>query len=128
MIDNYSVISMLEFSKASIKNTGEVSGSFEMMKTLVYQKHWWTHYFYLLISCFPVFVLYYTLFVSKLVPRIVSGFGVLAVILMFIQVISVIFKQSISMNMLLPIALIQLVFPVWLLFKGLKSSAIETHQ
>lgn len=127
MIDNYSVLSMLEFSKVFIKKTDEVSSSIKMMETLLFQKHIWTHYFYLLISCFPVFVLYYTLFISKLVPRILSAFGILAVIFMFVQIISVIFKQGISMNMLLPIALIQLVFPVWLLLKGLKSSEIVMH-
>jgi hypothetical protein len=79
-IDNYSVISMLEFSKVSVKSATEFSSIFEMMKVLVYKQHIWTHYFYLLISCFPVFVLFYTLYVSKLVARILSGFGIFAVI------------------------------------------------
>jgi hypothetical protein len=122
MIDNYSVVSMLEFSKAFIKNTDKGSSSIQMMQTVLFQKHIWTHYFYLLTSCFPVFVLYATLYVSKLVPRTLSGFGIIAVILMFIQIIGTIFGQSIGSNMLLPIALIQFIFPFWLLFKGLNSS------
>ncbi|MGK0325538.1 MAG: hypothetical protein ACJA1D_000879 [Polaribacter sp.] len=125
MIDNYSVLSMLEFSKASVNNINEASNSLKMMETVIYQKHIWTHYFYLLISCFPVFVLYTTLFVSKLVPRVLSGFGVFAVILMFIQILGTIFGQSMSLNMLLPIGLIQLIFPFWLMIKGLKSSKLE---
>jgi hypothetical protein len=125
MIDNHNVLGMLEFSKAFAKNTDEVSNSLNIMKTVIAEKHLWTHYFYLLISCFSVFVLYYTLFVSKLVPRILSGFGLFAVLLMFIQVIATIFNQSISMDMMLPMALIQLVFPIWLIFKGLKSPKLE---
>lgn len=125
MIDNHNVLEMSEFSKAFAKNTDNASNSLNIMKTVIAQKHLWTHYFYLLVSCFSVFVLYYTLFVSKLVPRILSGFGVLAVLFMFIQVLATIFKQSISMDMMIPIALIQFIFPIWLIFKGLKTEIIE---
>lgn len=125
MIDNYGVISMLEFSKEYVKNTADVSNSLKIMGAVLSQNHWWTHHFYLLISCFPVFVLYYILFVSKLIPRFLSVFGVIAVVLMFIQVLASIFGHSISMDMLLPIALIQLTLPIYLIFKGLKSSELE---
>ena len=118
MIDNVSVLSMLELSKEYV-NENQSSGTLE---TLVYKKHWWTHYFYLLISCFPVFVLYYALYLSKLVPRIISVFGIIAIILMFIEELSSIFGHGISMNMLLPIGLIQLILPVWLIIKGFNSS------
>jgi len=125
MIDNVSVISMLELSKEYLKNGSD--NSFKILETLVSEKHWWTHYFYLLISCFPVFVLYYTLCLSKLVPRIISIFGIIAVVLMFIEELFSIFGNSISMNMLLPIGLIQLILPLWLIFKGLNSPILETE-
>jgi hypothetical protein len=125
-IDNYSVVSMLEFSKASVKNSTELSSVFEMMKTLIYRQHIWTHYFYLLISCLPVFVLFYTLYVSKLVPRVLSGFGLFAVIMMLIHVLGTFFGEKISTNMMIPIALIQLVFPIWLLFKGMKELELKS--
>lgn len=121
MIDNHNVLEMLEFSKILAKNTDETSVSLGVMKTVISEKHWWSHYFYLLVSCFSVTTLYLTLFVSKLVPRILSGFGLFAVLLMFIQVIATMYKQSISMDMMIPMALIQLVFPIWLIFKGLKT-------
>lgn len=125
MIDNHNVLEMLEFSRAFAKNTDETYNSINIMKTVIAKKHLWTHYFYLLVSCFSVFALYYTLFVSKLVPRILSSFGLFSVLLMFIQVMAIIFKQSISMDMMIPIALIQLVFPIWLIFKGLYTSKPE---
>ena len=114
---------MLELSREYAKNGS--SDSLQLMGTLIYEKHWWTHYFYLLISCFPVFVLYYTLYISKLVPRIISIFGIIAVILMFTEELLSFFGQGISMNMLLPIALIQLILPIWLIYKGLNSSLLE---
>jgi hypothetical protein len=123
MIDNVSVVSMLELSNEYVKNGND--SSVKILETLVYQRHRWTHYFYLLISCFPVFILYYTLYLSKLVPRIISIFGIFAVILMFIEELLSIFGHGISMDMLLPIALIQLTLPLWLIFKGLNSPLLE---
>lgn len=125
MIDNVSVIAMLELSKEYVKNSS--NSSFKILETLVSEKHWWTHYLYLLISCFPVFVLYFALYLSKLVPRIISIFGIIAVVLMFIEELFSIFGNSISMNMLLPIGLIQLILPLWLMFKGLNSPILETE-
>jgi hypothetical protein len=123
MIDNVSVVSMLELSNEYVKNGND--SSVKILEALVYQRHRWTHYFYLLISCFPVFILYYTLYLSKLVPRIISIFGIFAVILMFIEELLSIFGHGISMDMLLPIALIQLTLPLWLIFKGLNSPLLE---
>ena len=123
MLDNVSVVSMLELSNDYVNN-GD-SDTLKVMGNLLYEKHRWTHYLFLLLSCFPVFVLYCTLYVSKLVPRLISVFGILAVILMFVEVLFSIFGQSISMNMMLPMGLIQLALPLWLIFKGLKSPLLE---
>jgi hypothetical protein len=65
------------------------------------------------------------LYLSKLVPRVISIFGIIAVIIMFIEELLSIFENSLSMNMLLPIALIQLILPLWLIYKGLYSPALE---
>jgi hypothetical protein len=125
MIDNLSVIALLELSQDFVKNGAVNSETFKIMGTLVYQKHWWTHYLFLLISCVPVFVLYYTLFISKLVPRILSIFGIIAVGLMFIEMLCSILGHSIGMDMLIPIGLIQLILPLWLIYKGLYSSKLK---
>ena len=118
MIDNVSVVAMLELSREYVRGGNE--DSFELLGRLVYEQHYWTHYFYLLISCFPVFVLYYLLYRSRLVPRWLSVFGIAAVVLMFVEEIFSVFGHGISMNLLLPIALVQLTLPLWLIFKGLQ--------
>jgi len=125
MLDNVSVVSMLELSQEYVKNADGNSNSLELMGTVFYEKHRWTHYMFLLISCFPVFVLYYAFYLYKLVPRIISVVGILSVILMFIEVLFSIFGHSVSMNMLLPMGLIQLILPLWLIYKGLNSSLLE---
>ena len=126
-IDNISVLSMLELSLEYAKNETGNSNILHTLGSVFYKKHWWTHYLSLLISCFPVFILYYTLYMSKLIPKVISIVGILAVILMFIEILFSIFGNSISMNMLLPIGLIQLVLPLWLIFKGFNATVLETE-
>lgn len=117
-IDNFSVLSMMEVSQLYVKNTTGNADILEALGTISYEKHWWTHYFSLLISCFPVFVLYYIMYVTKLIPKIISIVGLIAVVLMFIEILFSILGHSISMNMLIPIGLIQLILPLWLIVKG----------
>ncbi|WP_297691144.1 DUF4386 domain-containing protein [uncultured Eudoraea sp.] len=127
-IDNISVLSMLELSREYVGNGNANSGILSTLGTVLYKRHWWTHYLSLLISCFPLFILYYTFYVSKLIPKVISIFGIIAVILMFIEILSSILGNSISMNMLLPLGLIQLILPLWLIFKGLNSSTLKTEK
>ena len=124
-IDNISVLSMLELSLDYTNNGTDNSDLLNTLGNVFYKKHWWTHYLSLLISCFPVFILYYILYMSKLIPKVISIVGIIAVILMFIEMLFSILGNSISMTMLLPIGLIQLILPLWLIFKGLKSSTLE---
>ncbi|MGB5171242.1 MAG: DUF4386 domain-containing protein [Eudoraea sp.] len=126
-IDNYSVLSMLELSLEYTKNGTDNADIFNSLGNVFYKKHWWTHYLSLLISCFPLFILYYALYVSKLIPKVISIFGIVAVTLMFIEILFSILGNSISMNMLLPIGLVQLILPLWLIFKGLNSSDSPTE-
>ena len=127
-IDNISVLSMLELSREYVGNGHDNSDILSTLGSVLYKIHWWTHYLSLLISCFPLFILYYTLYVSKLVPEVISVVGIIAVILMFIEILFSILGNSISMNMLLPIGLIQLILPLWLIFKGLNSSTLKTEK
>jgi len=120
LIDNISVLSLLDVSKVYVKNGNNASSSLELIGTLLYERHAWTHYLSLIVSCFPVFVLYYTLYASKLIPRAISIFGMLAAVLMFIELGGSILGHGISMNLMLPMALVQLIFPIWLLIKGFK--------
>ena len=114
--DNMSVIELLESSKAFQIN--KQKAVLETLGAMAYQKHYWTHHFYLLFSCFPAFVLYYLLFQSRLVPKGIAVLGIIAVVLMAIEMVFTLFGNSISLNLLLPIAVIQLVLPIWLIIKG----------
>jgi len=120
-IDNYSVLSLLELSNEFNDNERNVD-ALTTLGNIFFKNHWWSHYLSLLISCFPVFILYFTLYRYRFTPKWISLFGIFAVILMFIEILFSILGNSISMNLLLPIGLIQLFLPLWLIFKGLDAS------
>ena len=127
-MDNISVLSILELSLEHRRNGSDHSDVFNTLGHVFYKNHWWTHYLSLLISCFPVFILYYTLYRSKLVPRVISVAGIIAVVLMFTEILFSILGHGISMNMLLPIGLIQLILPLWLIVKGLNAPILVTDK
>jgi hypothetical protein len=117
-IENYSAISLLDFSNEFSKT--ENKNLLEGLSNVFYNNHKSAHFMYLLTSGLPVFVLYYTLFFGKLVPKVISVFGIVAVALMFISVLLSIFNISGWSDLMIPIAIIQLFFPFWLFFKGFK--------
>ncbi|GAB5521118.1 MAG: hypothetical protein RhofKO_33690 [Rhodothermales bacterium] len=123
-LENHAALSLLEASRAYVARGIADSTILQSLGMLAYETHRWAHYTYLLLSCLPVFVLYYTLFAAKLVPRVLSIFGLGAVVLMFADVTLTLFDISTNPYMLLPMGLIQLALPLWLLAKGFKPTAL----
>ena len=118
-IDNVSTLSILELSIGHSKYEGVNSETFGIIGELLYQKHWWTHYMSLLSSCFYMFTFYLLFYQSKLIPKILSLGGLIAVSMMFIEILSSIFGQSIGMILMLPLGIVQLSLVVWLVIKGI---------
>jgi len=119
-IDNVSSLSILELSISHLKYEANNDGTFEVISELLYQKHWWTHYMSLLSSTFYLFTFYLLFYISKLIPKILSVFGLIAVSMMFIEILSSIFGQSMGMILMLPLGIAQISLVVWLLIKGIK--------
>ncbi len=76
-------------------------------------------------------MLYYVLWQSKLIPRWISGWGVLAILSHLATAFLIIFHlqtpfSTINMAMNLPIGVQEMVMAVWLIVKGFNSSAIAT--
>jgi hypothetical protein len=74
--------------------------------------------------------LYFLLFLSRLVPRWLSAWGLLGAILILITGIFGLFglspESTTSTLLALPIGLQEMVFAVWLIFKGFNPSAIAS--
>lgn len=118
-IDTVSVLSVLEMSRLYASDAIISERAADGLVPLLYGRHWWTHHLYLLTSCLPVFILYYTLYVSRGVPRVLSLFGVFAAVTMAVGVIGAMAGNGLGEMTLLPIAIVQVSTPLWLMARGL---------
>jgi len=118
-IDNVSALSILELSKEYSMSGENNTEYYKTIGQLFYKKHWWTHYMSLLNSGFSLFLLYYLFYRSKAIPGILSASGMIAVLLMLIEIMSSIFGHSINMLLMLPLGIVQISLAIWLFIKGL---------
>ncbi|NOQ18282.1 MAG: DUF4386 family protein [Dehalococcoidales bacterium] len=71
-------------------------------------------------------ILNYILYQSKLIPRWLSGWGLVGATLSFTTYLLQVFSINLTEFLFLPIALQEMVFAVWLIVKGFNSSAIAS--
>ena len=77
--------------------------------------------------CLGVFMYYYLLFQSRLIPRWLSGFGIVAIILMLVACVLALFsgnRITSYIPLAAPILLQEMVLAVWLIVKGFNPSVI----
>jgi hypothetical protein len=82
-----------------------------------------------IVFCLGAFMFYILLYQSRLVPRWLSGWGLIALIPYFASGLLATFAilstySSIQVGMQLPLALQEMVLAIWLIVKGFNSSAI----
>lgn len=118
-VENIAVFSLLEVSQEYVNKVDlRESSSFISLGATLYGFHKWAHYSFLLLSCLPVFMLFYNLFKLRLIPKPISVFGIIAVMLMFINIIMLMTEIKIPIDLMIPIGLVQLLLPFWLMIKG----------
>ena len=79
--------------------------------------------------CLGAFMYYYLFFQSKLIPRWLSGFGIVAIILMLAACVLSLFsgnRITSYIPLAFPIFLQEMVLAVWLIVKGFNQSAITS--
>ena len=79
--------------------------------------------------CLGAFMYYYLFFQSRLIPRWLSGFGIVAIILMMAACVLSLFsgnRITSYIPLAAPIALQEMVLAVWLIVKGFNPSAIAS--
>jgi hypothetical protein len=77
--------------------------------------------------CLGAFMYYYLFFQSRLIPRWLSGFGIIAIILMMTACVLSLFsgnRITSYIPLAAPIAVQEMVLAVWLIVKGFNPSAI----
>lgn len=79
--------------------------------------------------CLGAFMYYYLFFQSRLIPRWLSGFGIVAITLMMVACVLALFSGNFITSYIplaFPIFLQEMVLAVWLIVKGFNPSAITS--
>ncbi len=78
--------------------------------------------------CLGAFMYYYLFFQSRLIPRWLAGFGIVAIILMMVACVLALFSGNLITSYIplaFPIFLQEMVLAVWLIVKGFNPSAVS---
>jgi hypothetical protein len=121
-------LALLTFSQEYVQATAPDASYLQTLSTLLLTVWDWA----LLLGIMIVFsltalILNYLLYKSELVPRWLSGWGFIGATLLLAAGLVKIFGINLSDIINLPIALQEMVFAIWLIVKGLNSSAIVSE-
>jgi hypothetical protein len=130
LIGTLSLLSLLTLSQEFITAGAPEASSFQTLGTLlVAVRDWQLHVISGLAFSLGVLMYYAILYRSNLIPRWLSGWGVLGAVLSLAATVLASFTRDFGMESVhtylnVPIGLQELVFAVWLIAKGFNPSAI----
>jgi len=115
-----------EYSKATAAN----AAYFQSLGNFVLAVHAQIGHVLTIVFILGALMFYYVLYQSKLVPRWLSGWGLLAAIPYFVAGVLGLFSllspmSSVQVVLDLPLALQEMVLAVWLIVKGFNSSSVN---
>ena len=91
----------------------------------------WAWVFYVLIFGFGALIFYVALYQSKLLPRWISIWGLVAIVMMmtsaFLAMFGVELPDAIFGLLVIPIGVQEMVMALWLIIKGFNTAAIESE-
>ena len=123
-------LSLPLISQEFIKASAAEAPFFQSLADLVLEAHEQISHVLAIIFILGALMFYYVLYQSKLVPRWLSGWGLLAAIPYFVSGILGLFTLpgpmgTISMVLVLPMAVQEMVLAIWLIVKGFNSSPVN---
>lgn len=121
VIDNTIILSLVSFTEQYQKSSISDVSNLETLGRILQGTRGWVHMMDILIASIPLFIFYYLMYISKLVPRVLSALCVFSAVLIFVNVLWTIFGTG-SMYLYMPMALTQFMFIIWLIAKGFKES------
>ena len=120
VVENAAVMSMVSVSQAYAKASAAQREQLETVRVVVASARNWPHFLARIFDGLTLFVLYAVLYRFALIPRVLAGFGLIAVILQVAGVGMPLFGHDVIFPLLAPLGLSQLILAVWLLTKGFR--------
>jgi hypothetical protein len=119
LIEQGAVLSMLSLSENFQRAGTDAEALYQGLRGVVAAQRNWAHYIHLLISGAGLLVMHALLFRGRCLPRLLTGFGMLAALLQMYSVAQPLFGGEVVMPLLAPLALSELLLALWLLARGL---------
>jgi hypothetical protein len=120
VVENSAVMSMVSLSEAYTKANAVDRGQLQPVRVVVASARNWAHYMGRISDGVTIFVFYAALYRLVLIPRVLAGFGLIAVMLMLTSVGMPLFGHDVVFPMLAPLGLSQLMLALWLITKGFR--------
>ncbi|MGH8175906.1 MAG: DUF4386 domain-containing protein [Steroidobacter sp.] len=127
VVENSAVMSMLSLSKAHAKANAADAALFETLRVVVASARNWAHYTHLLVGGGMFLVFYSLLYRFALIPRVLAGFGLIAVSLQMTAVAMPLFGYPVMMLMLMPVGLAHLSVALWLSVRGFETKSLASR-
>lgn len=128
IISIISVLTLLTLSQEFVEAGAPIDSYFQTLGDMLVVMRGAGH-----VGIFPLSALmfYYLLYQSKLVPRWLSGWGLIGAVLYLASDLLIMFTvitsfSTIRVGLVMPLALQEMVLAVWLIFKGFNLSAISS--
>jgi uncharacterized protein DUF4386 len=118
-------LSLPLISQEFIKASATEASLFQSLGDLVLEAHGQISHVLAIVFILGALMFYYVLYQSKLVPRWLSGWGLLAAIPYFVSGVLGLFTLPSPMVLVLPMAVQEMVLAVWLIARGFNSSPVN---
>ena len=124
-------LSLINVSQDYLTKGGGMDASyFQNIGSAIQAMSDWTFSLYVIVFALGALILYYVLYTSKLIPRIISAWGLIAAALMLIGTVIImvgiftgISEAELNLIFAMPIAVQEMVLAAWLILKGFNPSA-----
>ena len=122
-------LSLIKVSQLYLAAESSNVGLIESIGATIQGWNEWGWVFYVLIFGFGALIFYIALYQSKLLPRWISIWGLIAIALMMVSALLAMFAvelpEAIFGLLVIPIAVQEMVMALWLIVKGFNKAAIE---
>ena len=126
VISGIFLMTILSLSKDYIHSNNTNSTYLQLIASYFLQARGMTKTLMLLGFCFSASLFYYLLYKTKLLPRFISVWGFLGVVLLFAEIMANIFDGSLGgIMIMLPLGLNEIFLGLWLIVSGFKVNPIE---
>jgi hypothetical protein len=131
MVGAVGILSLLTLSQNFVKAGTPVSSYFQTQGTTLLQVRDWTTLTAVMAFYIGAMMYYWIFYKYQLIPRWLSGWGIIGVILGIVAAILVLFRVTGTMSMVdivfnIPIGIQEMVLAVWLIVKGFSKFTIAS--